>query len=347
MSTLVSFHAPLATRDSGVRRAGRGGFTLIEVLVVVAILALLVSILLPSLAKARENGRAAQCLSNLKQTGTAISFYVNDNRSSLPGPSHPLIFVEQFDEQYKNSLDAQGDQYGYESRWFRRQSLLNFLRRYFEKGKSGSLTDQISKCPTNAAIIKVSLKNLMQTGDYSPTSAFRPYTYFLNTWRAAPGGNVKNRPPYHGTKPPFYFGIIYHGTTYKEWTEGTFASFSLAERVPKKIDVVERTSREWSVADAWYGEYPESAAGTWPQKEGSSTSLSPKGNMTVPGWPFHYTTRQYPLNMDWVKTHINRGDPRFTDGKTNALYFDSHVESVRLWKGAGNPCYAGDTSCGG
>src|SRR5690606_40682021 len=52
------------------------GFTLIEVLVVVAIIALLVAILLPSLARAREQARAAVCKTSMKQILTAKSIYV-------------------------------------------------------------------------------------------------------------------------------------------------------------------------------------------------------------------------------------------------------------------------------
>jgi len=60
------------------------GFTLIEVLVVVAIIALLVAVLLPSLARAREQSRAAVCLSHLKQQGIAFSGYSADHKSILP-----------------------------------------------------------------------------------------------------------------------------------------------------------------------------------------------------------------------------------------------------------------------
>src|SRR5690554_4373938 len=62
----------------------RCGFTLIEVLVVVAIIALLVAILLPSLARAREQARGAACLSNLQQQGVGFSGYSVDNKSRLP-----------------------------------------------------------------------------------------------------------------------------------------------------------------------------------------------------------------------------------------------------------------------
>lgn len=54
------------------------GFTLIELLVVVAILGILMSILLPSLSKARLKAKAAVCLSNLKQQGVAYNLYMTD-----------------------------------------------------------------------------------------------------------------------------------------------------------------------------------------------------------------------------------------------------------------------------
>ncbi len=59
-------------------------FTLIELLVVVAIIALLISILLPSLARAREITKRAVCASNLRGIGQAIKVYANDNYDFYP-----------------------------------------------------------------------------------------------------------------------------------------------------------------------------------------------------------------------------------------------------------------------
>lgn len=82
-------------RQRPVRPRLPGGFTLIELLVVVAILALLLAILLPGLARARGVAKRAACGSNLRQIGLAIHAYAQGNGGFIPrgpAPANPFDF---------------------------------------------------------------------------------------------------------------------------------------------------------------------------------------------------------------------------------------------------------------
>ena len=73
-------HAADGARPRGTRR----GFTLVELLVVIGIIALLVSILLPTLSSARSSAQLVTCQSNVRQTLTATLMYCDDNEGVIP-----------------------------------------------------------------------------------------------------------------------------------------------------------------------------------------------------------------------------------------------------------------------
>ncbi len=90
-----------------------GGFTLVELLVVVAIIALLLGILLPALAKAREAARATQCLAQIRGIGTAVQMYATAHRGALievglaHGGTHANVqgaWIGTLSEFYGNAL---------------------------------------------------------------------------------------------------------------------------------------------------------------------------------------------------------------------------------------------------
>lgn len=72
---------------------GRRAFTLLELLVVIAVVALLVAILLPALRSARSSGQAVRCLSQLRQVGVICRAYADENRGRSPALGQPYAAV--------------------------------------------------------------------------------------------------------------------------------------------------------------------------------------------------------------------------------------------------------------
>jgi prepilin-type N-terminal cleavage/methylation domain-containing protein/prepilin-type processing-associated H-X9-DG protein len=91
----MNFRPPKRAGDR--RRIERSfGFTLVELLVVIGIIALLISILLPSLSKARESSKRLACMSNLRQLGQAMVMYNMANKGNFPR-SAPYTSITSYD----------------------------------------------------------------------------------------------------------------------------------------------------------------------------------------------------------------------------------------------------------
>jgi prepilin-type N-terminal cleavage/methylation domain-containing protein len=85
--------------------AGQAGFTFIELLVVIAIISLLVSILLPSLNRAKELAKRMACMSQVKNIGLASVMYSNDNGGYLPGGSNNYSLGYQYDKPSTSEVE--------------------------------------------------------------------------------------------------------------------------------------------------------------------------------------------------------------------------------------------------
>lgn len=87
----------------------RRAFTLIELLVVVAIIAVLVGILLPTLAAARESARSATCLANLRQCYLLCRTYADENKGLGPGIGRPYTTYPHWGLVIQTASGARGD----------------------------------------------------------------------------------------------------------------------------------------------------------------------------------------------------------------------------------------------
>ncbi len=70
-------------------RSRKSAFTLIELLTVIAIIGILAAILIPTVGAVKKRAIKSQCASNLRQLGTAINLYLNDNKQKLPNGEQP------------------------------------------------------------------------------------------------------------------------------------------------------------------------------------------------------------------------------------------------------------------
>src|SRR5436190_24368478 len=68
----------------------RGGFTLVELLVVITIVAVLVGMILPALVSARDSAKRSNCANNLHQIGLALMLYAGDNNNQVPPGQDPV-----------------------------------------------------------------------------------------------------------------------------------------------------------------------------------------------------------------------------------------------------------------
>jgi prepilin-type N-terminal cleavage/methylation domain-containing protein/prepilin-type processing-associated H-X9-DG protein len=86
----------------------RAAFTLVELLVVIGIIAVLVGILLPSLARARESAKSTQCAAQLRNLGQALLMYANENGGKLPQHGSNALWLWDVPFETRDALVRKG-----------------------------------------------------------------------------------------------------------------------------------------------------------------------------------------------------------------------------------------------
>jgi len=119
----------------------KSAFTLVELLVVVAIIGVLIGTLLPAMRKARERSQFVQCLSNLRQIGLGTSNYLTDNRFFFP-------IIETYAISYTQMAWLGKAGTGGYLNWNASQRYLN---RYLGGPYSPTAEMPVARCPTDAA----------------------------------------------------------------------------------------------------------------------------------------------------------------------------------------------------
>jgi general secretion pathway protein G len=125
--------------------AKRRGFTLVELLVVIGIIALLISILLPSLARAREQANSIKCASNIRELTKGFIMYANNNKGYFPaGARYPNNLIRPEDWIWYQTVPVAGvaPSLGRPVADLQQSAIAPYVAK--------PLSEQVLRCPTDA-----------------------------------------------------------------------------------------------------------------------------------------------------------------------------------------------------
>lgn len=189
------------------------GFTLVELLVVIGIIALLIGILLPTLSKARESANRAVCASNQRQIVLAILTYASEHKQRLPGPCIASVNDPKIVNPVGGATTSLMTTWGGDT-WFsdRNLSNVNLLQKYV----GGVSNDGIWRCPSSRTMWENASPSTASSLFYGKRLG---YGYLLN-----------NMSQTKSTYPAWLFGTANRPALNPDDTE--------EDRTPKKLNQI-------------------------------------------------------------------------------------------------------------
>lgn len=298
-------------------RSHRWGFTLIELLVVIAIIALLVGILLPSLAGAREAARAAVCNAHVRAFSIGLGAYDADNGGDIPGPNTSGFGLSRFGvDAYVAAPDSPSQNWDWMSPLVGTDMNLPVDR--LEKFERICMTDL--RCPSNTTRYSALFRGEKLPNFDGRGGSNHPYTLSYMT-----SAYFHHLPAIDPNNPRAWSGLQFLNED---------EAIRLPDRWSPRMDrVVFPAKKAYAFEGAryWWANAPGGPGFDY-STEVSSSGLtgSPQGNFTSRG-PAFLGSGEAPirdLRNNWAVTDVFRQISIRHSDRMTTLYFDGHVEML-------------------